>query len=65
MSGRHSDQYECTKLDFTDRTQDLSKALLGASSKRNCWFVRYDCQLVCWFVNYDLHGRGVHASLRS
>ena len=45
-------------------TQDLSKALLGASRNRNCWFVSYDSQLVCWFVNYDLHGRGVHASLR-
>ena len=64
MGERHSDQYgSCTKLLFTHATQDLSKALLGPSRNRNCWFVSYDCQLVCW-VNYDLHGRGVHASLR-
>ena len=64
MGGRHVDQYGCTKLFFTHATQDLSKALLGASRNRNCWLVSYDCQLVCWFVNYDLHGHGGHASLR-
>ena len=65
MGGRRSDQYGCTKLLFTHATQDLSKALLGASRNRDCWFVSYDCQLVCWFVKYDLHGRGVHVSLHS
>ena len=65
MGERRLDQYGCTKLLFTHATQDLSKALLGASYNRNyCWFVSYDCQLVCWFVNYDLHGHRVHASLR-
>ena len=64
MGGRHLDQYGYTKLLFTHATQELSKALLGASRNRDWWFVSYDCQLVCWFVNYDLHGRGVHASLR-
>ena len=63
MGGWHSDQYGCTKLIFTNATQDLSKALPGASRNRDSWFVSYDSQLVCWFVNYDLHGRGVHASL--
>ena len=64
MGERHSDQYGCTKQLFTHAIQDLSKALLGASRNRNCWFVSYGCQLVCWFVNYDLYGRGVHATLR-
>ena len=31
MSGRRLDQYGCSKLLFTHVTQDLSKALLGAS----------------------------------
>ena len=53
MGGRHSDQYGCTKLLFTHDTQDLSKALLGASHNSDCWFVSNDCQLICWFVNYD------------
>ena len=47
MSGWRWDQYACTKLLFTHTTQDLSKALLGASRNLDCWFVSYDCQLVC------------------
>ena len=47
MGGRHSDQHRCTKLLFTDDTQDLSKPLLEASRNLDCWFA---ATIVSWFA---------------